>query len=70
MARDEDDNPVQIDMLTVKDLAVAGLLRVTYGSTLAMYSMVVDKEYNPKVSLGNYLVGKSIQQGALRVCAA
>jgi len=61
-ARYEDDSPVQIDLLTVNSKAVAGLLHVTYGSTLAMYSMVVDKNYNPRVSLGNYLVGQSIQQ--------
>ncbi len=62
MAKYENECPVQIDLLSVKGLTVAGLLHIQYGTTLAMYSMVVDKNYNPKVSLGNYLVGQSIQQ--------
>ncbi|MDZ7761084.1 MAG: GNAT family N-acetyltransferase [Desulfovermiculus sp.] len=61
MARYDDENPVQIDMLSVQGLTVAGLLHIKYGTTLAMYTMAVDKKYNPKISLGNYLVGQSIQ---------
>ena len=58
----KDDSPVQIDMLYVKDLAVAGFLHFKYNGTLAMYLMVVDKNYNVRISLGSYLVGQSIQQ--------
>ncbi|MFO8240010.1 MAG: GNAT family N-acetyltransferase, partial [Dissulfuribacterales bacterium] len=51
-----------IDMLSVNGTAVAGLLHVKHGGELAMYLMVVDKNFNSKVSLGSYLVGQSIQQ--------
>jgi len=55
------DSPVQIDMLSVNGQTVASLLHLQYRSTLAMYLMAVDKVYNPKLSLGNLLVGLCIK---------
>jgi len=61
VARSCDDCPVQIDFLTVSGQAVAGLLHLKYRNTLAIYLMAVDKEFNPKISLGNLLVGLCIR---------
>jgi hypothetical protein len=55
-----EESPVQIDLLSINGQLQAGLLHLKWRESLAMYLMVVDKEYNPKVSLGNYLVGRSI----------
>lgn len=57
VARNNSDCPVQIDLLSVSGQAVAGLLHLKYRNTLAIYLMAVDKEFNPKISLGNLLVG-------------
>lgn len=55
------DSPIQIDMLSVNGQAVAALLHLQYKDTIAIYLMAVDKEFNPKISLGNLLVGKCIK---------
>ena len=54
------DLPVQIDLLSISGQLVAGFLHFKYQDTLSLYLMAVDKKYNPKVSIGNYLVGQSI----------
>ncbi len=56
------ESPVQIDLLSINGQLVAGLLHLEYGNTRSLYLMAVDKKYNPKVSLGNYLVGQSIKK--------
>ena len=53
--------PVQIDFLSVGGQTVAGLLHLKYRNTLAIYLMAVDKEFNPKISLGNLMVGLCIK---------
>lgn len=55
------DSPIKIDLLSVNGQAVAGLLHLQYKNTIAIYLMAVDKEFNPKISLGNLLVGKCIK---------
>lgn len=55
-----DISPVQVDLLSINKQPVAGLLHFRHGNKQYLYLMAVDKEYNPKVSLGNYLVGESI----------
>ena len=55
------DSPVQIDMLSAGGQTVAALLHLRYRSTLALYLMAVDKEFNPKLSIGNILVGLCIK---------
>ncbi len=51
------EKPVQLDLLSIEGRTVAGLLHFKYQNTLAMYLMAVDKSFNPKISLGNLLVG-------------
>jgi len=60
IAKYDSEPPLQIDLLTINGRNVAGLVHLKYQSTLSMYLMAVDKKYNPKVSLGNYLIGQSI----------
>lgn len=55
------ETPVQIDFLTVDGSRVAGLLHLKHKTTLSMYLMAVDKKFNPKISLGNLLVGLCIK---------
>jgi CelD/BcsL family acetyltransferase involved in cellulose biosynthesis len=52
--------PVQVDLLYINGQLVAGILHLEYRNTRSLYLMAVDKKYNPKVSLGNFLVGKCI----------
>jgi CelD/BcsL family acetyltransferase involved in cellulose biosynthesis len=49
--------PLQLDTLVIDGTDVAALLHFEYRDTLYMYLMAVDKEYNPKISFGNILVG-------------
>jgi CelD/BcsL family acetyltransferase involved in cellulose biosynthesis len=55
--RCDGEKPLQLDMLSVNGRDVAGLLHLKHQKALAMYLMAVDKGYNPKISLGNLLVG-------------
>jgi CelD/BcsL family acetyltransferase involved in cellulose biosynthesis len=52
--------PLQLDLLSVNDQMVAGLLHLEYRDRLSMYLMAIDKSYNPKISLGNYLIGQAV----------
>jgi len=56
-----DISPVQVSLLSINKQPVGGLLHFRYGINQYLYLMAVDKKYNPKVSLGNYLVGESIK---------
>ena len=51
---------VQLDFLYVDGTLRAALLHLTHKKTLAMFLMTVDKKFNPKISVGNVLVGRSI----------
>lgn len=51
---------IQIDFLAAGDSYVGGLLHLRYQDTLYLYLMAIDKTFNPKVSIGNLLVGLSI----------
>jgi CelD/BcsL family acetyltransferase involved in cellulose biosynthesis len=54
-------NPaLRLDMLSISGRDMAGLLHLLHKDVISMYLMVVDKEYNPKISLGNVLVGQTI----------
>ena len=53
--------PIQIDLLSINGQLIAGFLHLEYRDTRSLYLMAVDKKYNPKVSIGNFLVGKSIK---------
>ena len=61
----ESEPPVQIDLLQVNGKTVAGLLHLKHKNALAMYLMVIDKDFNPKLSLGNLLVGMCIENATM-----
>jgi len=63
--RHNGNSPVQIDLLSVKGQTIAGLLHLHYRNTQALYLMAVDKGFNPKISVGNLLVGLSIQNAVV-----
>ena len=52
---------LQVDFLTADNRNIAGLLHLRYHGDLGMYLMAVDKDFNPKISLGNVLVGLAIE---------
>ena len=58
----KDKNWVQIDFMTANNNDIASLLHLHYHGTLSMYLMAIDKTFNPKISIGNLLVGLSIQR--------
>lgn len=51
---------LQLDVLSVDNNDVAGLLHLKYADNLAMLKMVVDKTFSKRTSVGNLLVGMSI----------
>jgi len=61
ISRCENKKWVQIDLLTANQKNISGFLHLHYGSTIYMYLMAVDKTFHPKISLGNILVGLSIE---------
>ena len=62
IAKYNSEPPLQLDLLSINGRSVAGLVHLKYQSTLSMYLMAIDRGYNPKVSLGNFLVGQSIKK--------
>jgi hypothetical protein len=56
-----EDN-VQMDVLCKDESLCAGLLHLKRHNTLSMYLMAVDKTFNPRVSVGNVIVGLSISR--------
>jgi len=52
---------VQIDTLMDGDFKIASLLHLKHEHTLSMYLMVVDKTYNPKISIGNIIVAMCME---------
>lgn len=52
---------LQIDLLTVGGRHIAGLFHLRYQDEISMFLMTVDKEFSPKISIGNVLVGLAIQ---------
>ncbi|OGW36516.1 MAG: hypothetical protein A2010_12880 [Nitrospirae bacterium GWD2_57_9] len=53
---------VRIDFLANRGVTIASLLHLRYNDELLLYLMVVDKEFNPKISSGNVLVGLCLEQ--------
>jgi CelD/BcsL family acetyltransferase involved in cellulose biosynthesis len=56
-----DDRPFQLDYLFLDGKPSAALFHFKFKQTVSMYLMVVDKKHNPRVSLGNLLVGSCIK---------
>ena len=57
----KEEDRVQIDFLTVNGVNIAGILHLRYQDGLYLYLMVVDKTFNKRSSMGNLLVGLSIE---------
>jgi len=55
------DMPFQLDFLFLDDQPLAALFHFKYKETISMYLMAVDKNFNPKISIGNLLVGYCIK---------
>lgn len=53
-------NYLQIDYLHANANCIGGLLHLKYRNTMSLYLMAVDKVYNPRISVGNLLVGLCI----------
>ena len=53
--------PFQIDHLLLDGKLVASLLSFKYGQTFSTYLIVVDKQFNPRISLGGLLYGHNIK---------
>lgn len=60
--RTEGKDWVQIDCLNTRGQNIAYLIHLRYGSTLSMYLMAVDHSFNKSISIGNILVGLSIEK--------
>lgn len=60
--RSKDKGSIQIDFLSANGNNMTGLLHLRYQNTLLMYLMAVDKAFNPKISIGNILVGLCINK--------
>jgi hypothetical protein len=56
----ENRSYIQVDFLLANDNCIAGMLHLKYRNTLSLYLMAVDKKYNPRISVGNLLVGLCI----------
>jgi CelD/BcsL family acetyltransferase involved in cellulose biosynthesis len=57
---------VQIDILSAGEKPVAGFFHFRYGNILHQYIMVTDRTFNPKVSIGNILIGFCIEESISR----
>ena len=55
-------NWIQADVLTAEGAVIAGLVHLRYANTLSMYLMAVDHSYDKRISLGNIIVGLSIER--------
>ncbi len=56
------EDKVQLDLLNVDGKTIAGLLHLRCGESLLMYLMAVDHSFNKNISIGNILVGLSIEK--------
>ncbi|MFW9880311.1 MAG: GNAT family N-acetyltransferase [Candidatus Thorarchaeota archaeon] len=54
-------NWVQIDLLQIDNNDIAGIFHLFYQRTANYYLMAVDKNFNPRISIGNILLSKCIQ---------
>jgi CelD/BcsL family acetyltransferase involved in cellulose biosynthesis len=63
-ARSAGKDLLQIDFLNIGGTTAAGLLHLVYHGEVLLFTMAVDKEFNPKISVGNLLVGLCLKQAA------
>ncbi len=62
IARSKEKENVQIDFLKVNGIEVASLFQLRYSRTLSMYLMATDRSFYPKISVGNILIGLTIER--------
>lgn len=62
ISRSEGEKLIQLDFLNAGGRDIAGLLHLRYGKTLSMYLMGVDHSFDKSISIGNILVGLSIEK--------
>lgn len=55
-------NPIKIDTLSVDGKTVAGMLHFKDEDRMLMYILAADRDFNPKLSVGNLLVGLCLIQ--------
>lgn len=60
---------VQLDLLSVEGKSIAGLLHLRCGERLLMYLMAVDHSFNKSISIGNIVVGRSIERAIADGCS-
>ncbi len=60
-----DHMPFQLDYLYIDGKPKAALFHFKFKGIMSMYLMAVDKQHNPKISLGNLLVGYSVKRAIL-----
>jgi len=63
ISRSAGEPRIRFDMLSVNGRDIAGLVHLRYGPTLSMYLMGVDHSFDKSISIGNILVGLSIEKG-------
>ncbi len=56
------EDKVRLDLLSVNGKNIAGLLHLRCGESLLMYLMAVDHSFNKNISIGNIVVGLSIEK--------
>lgn len=59
-------NALQLNLLTSDNKIIAGLLHLCHEKAMYMYLMAVNKAFNPAISIGNVLVGLSIEKAIER----
>lgn len=62
IVRSEGKGLIQLDLLNVGGRDIAGLLHLRYDNTLLMYLMGVDHSFDRGISIGNIVVGLSIEK--------
>jgi len=62
IARSEGKNWIQFDFLNVGGRDIVGLVHLRYSKTLSMYLMGVDHSFDKNISIGNIMVGLSIEK--------
>lgn len=62
IARLDGQDVVQLDLLKVGERNVAGLLHFQYGGRLSMYLMGVDHTFEKGISIGNIIVGLTVDR--------
>jgi len=59
-----DDPRVEIDLLEVAGRPVAGLLHLRSGDVIHLHLMAVDRTLDPRLSVGNLIVGLALERAA------